>query len=340
MERSRILYQSRSLSFIFLYPLFAQVCLLHLVVIHQFFCIAAERNVPCLKHIRLIRNGQGLLGILLHQEHGSAVPVNLLDDIKYLIHIDRGKAHGRLIHDNHPGMAHKRPSHGKHLLLAAGQGSCGLVLTLLQAREAAVHHLKGCFHLFLILPGVSPHLQVLKHGEGCEHTSSLWHMGDSHAHQLISGNLGYIRTFINNLTGFCINQPGNGMQGCCLTCPVGPDQRHDFSLVHIKGDSFYGLDHAVIDFQVPDFKHSHTIPLLLFTKICFDNFRIVKHGAGRSLAQYLAEVQHGQFLTDAAYQLHVMFNKKDCHIKIIAYKADGVHKLRCLIGIHARCRFI
>ena len=35
-----------------------------------------------------------------------------------------------------------------------------------------------------------------------------------------------------------------------------------------------------------------------------------------------------------------MLDKQDSHIKIFTYKADSVHQLSCLIGVHACCRLI
>ena len=84
-------------------------------------------------------------------------------------------------------------------------------------------------------------------------------MGDSHAHQFITGNPGYVGSLIYDFTCFRADKSSDGMQGRGLPRTVGTNQSHNFSLVNIKGDSFYGLDYTVVYFQIPDFKHSHII---------------------------------------------------------------------------------
>ena len=64
--------------------------------------------------------------------------MELLNDLKNLIHQDRGKTHGRLIQHQQLGTDHQRTAHGKHLLLAAGKSSGNLIAALFQSGEQSV----------------------------------------------------------------------------------------------------------------------------------------------------------------------------------------------------------
>ena len=88
-------------------------------------------------------------------------------------------------------------------------------------------------------------------------------MGDAHAHQLVTGYPGHVRPLVHDGTAFRRDQAGYGVQGGGFPRSVGADQRDDLPLVDLKGDPFYGLDYAVVDFQTFDFQHSHLVPLLL-----------------------------------------------------------------------------
>ena len=120
--------------------LFAQISLLHSLIIHQFFRITAQNDIARLKHICFIGNGERFFRILLDQKNGHSVLVDFLDNIENLINIEWGQTHRRLVENDQARVAHEGASHRKHLLLAAGQSSGKLVLALFQTRETLVDH--------------------------------------------------------------------------------------------------------------------------------------------------------------------------------------------------------
>ena len=71
-----------------LLPLFAEISLFYLIIVHKLLCVSAESNIARLQYIGLMRNGKSLLCVLFHKKHGSPIPVYLLDNIKNLIYID------------------------------------------------------------------------------------------------------------------------------------------------------------------------------------------------------------------------------------------------------------
>ena len=88
--------------------------------------------------------------------------MQLSNDVEYLLHQQRRQTHGRLVQHQQLGMAHQRPAHSQHLLLAAGHGARQLFAALLQAGEQGEH-------LFLVGGdggsglGVGAHIKVLVH---------------------------------------------------------------------------------------------------------------------------------------------------------------------------------
>ena len=82
---------------------------------------ALHLDLAGLQHVGTVGDLQGHFGVLLHQQHGHAVAVDLADDLEDLLDQQRRQAHGRLVQQQHLGLAHQGTAHGQHLLLAAGQ---------------------------------------------------------------------------------------------------------------------------------------------------------------------------------------------------------------------------
>jgi hypothetical protein len=70
------------------------------------------------------------MGILLRQEEGRPLTVQLPDDPEELPHQDRGEAERGLIQEEEPRTGHQPPGDREHLLLAAGEGPRELASSL------------------------------------------------------------------------------------------------------------------------------------------------------------------------------------------------------------------
>jgi len=88
-----------------------------------------------IEHIAVVGHTERSHGILLNQKDGGPGPVDILDDVKDLIHHVGGQTQGRLVHHNQLGSGHHGPTNGQHLTLAPGEGPAQLVIALLQARK-------------------------------------------------------------------------------------------------------------------------------------------------------------------------------------------------------------
>ena len=63
-------------------------------------------------------------------------------------------------------------------------------------------------------------------------------MGDSHADELVAGDLCDVGSFVHDMSGTGAQKTRHGVQCCCLSGTVGTDQSDDLSLIYIEGDSF------------------------------------------------------------------------------------------------------
>ena len=110
----------------------AQIGLLHVLIDQQLLAGAGHGDPAGLQHVAHVRGLQGHVGVLLDEEDGDPPLVDLLNDPEDLPDHQGGQTQGGLVHHHDLGAAHEGPSHGQHLLLAAGQGAAGLPLTLPQ----------------------------------------------------------------------------------------------------------------------------------------------------------------------------------------------------------------
>lgn len=114
------------------------------------------------QHIAVIGDLQGLGGVLLYQQDRHAGLVHLADDREDLVHQNGSQTHGGFVQQEHLRAGHECPSHGKHLLFAAGQGARHLSAALLQPGEALVH-IRDAVIKLRRGAGEGSHLQVFLH---------------------------------------------------------------------------------------------------------------------------------------------------------------------------------
>ena len=151
-------------------------------------------------------------------------------------------------------MAHQGSSHREHLLLAAGERSCHLILSLLQARESREDKLYGVRKLRLILSRIGAKLQVVHDREVREHAPSLGDLRHAHADDLVARSLRDVLTLIGDRTGLRLDESREGVKGGGLSGAVCADQGDDLSPFHMEGDALQGLYHPVVNFQILDFQ--------------------------------------------------------------------------------------
>ena len=201
-------------------------------------------------------NGQCHVGILLYQKHRSASLVDILNDGKNFLDKERRQSHRRLVQKQQPRTAHEGAPHGKHLLLAAGQGACQPADALLQPWEAVKHHLHIFLDAILVLPGKSPQLKVFQHCHLRKNPPSLRHLGNAALHYLMGRQPGNIPALKLNAAPLGLQKAGNGAQDSRLACTIGANQGDDFPLIYLQGSTLDGMNCPVKDIDVIYLQHS------------------------------------------------------------------------------------
>ena len=181
--------------------------------------------------------------------------MELLDDIKNLIHQNRGKAHGWLIQHQKSGVAHHGPGHGQHLLLTAGKGTCNLLAALLQPGEL-LKNFFNCAGILFRRAGIAAHFQVLTNRHLLENPSSLRAQSHTKRHDPVGIHVGNHFSFKGDRTGAGLQNARNCIQGCGFTCTVCTDQGDNLPLIDIKGDILNGVDRTVINVDAVYMQHT------------------------------------------------------------------------------------
>src|SRR5436190_12232551 len=92
-------------------------------------------QTPDLQQIGVVRDLEGLAGVLLHHQDAEAARVDLLDLLEQSPNDLGGEAEGGLVHQQEPRLRHQRPGDRQHLLLAARERPGHLRLSLPQLGE-------------------------------------------------------------------------------------------------------------------------------------------------------------------------------------------------------------
>src|SRR3989304_5734421 len=96
---------------------------------------ARADDLAFLEEIAVVGEGQGLPGILLHQEHRRPLAVDRLDHLEDLLDQERREAEGGLVEQEELWPPHQGTPDGQHRLLAAAHRRRDLPAPLPEARE-------------------------------------------------------------------------------------------------------------------------------------------------------------------------------------------------------------
>src|SRR5690606_6998498 len=99
--------------------LHAQIHLPHVLVGRQLRGCSLQHDAPRLQHVTVFRHLQRQAGVLFHQQNRRALPVDLAEHVRDLVHEPRRQSHRRLVQQQQPRAPQERPSNRQHLLLAS-----------------------------------------------------------------------------------------------------------------------------------------------------------------------------------------------------------------------------
>src|SRR5688500_9847545 len=108
-----------------------------MVVAKEIAAGAGHDHAAGLEHIRAIGDAQRLVYVLLDEQGGDALPGNVLNGLKDVLHEQWRQSERRLVEHEQAGIGHQAAADGEHLLLAARKRSAELLLALFEPREDA-----------------------------------------------------------------------------------------------------------------------------------------------------------------------------------------------------------
>src|SRR5215475_1237564 len=159
----------------------------HAVVAEQPLTVAGEGDGAGLQHVAVVRDRQGLVGVLLDEQHRGAADVDLADDAEDLLHEHGGEPERRFVEEHQRRLGHERAPDREHLLLTAAERPRQLGPPLGQDGEARVHALEGALYSPLVRARVGAHVQVLEDRQLREELAALGDVRDAQAHDRLRG---------------------------------------------------------------------------------------------------------------------------------------------------------
>ncbi|BFO18838.1 hypothetical protein SHKM778_52260 [Streptomyces sp. KM77-8] len=145
---------------------------------------AFEAGLADLEDMGVVGEGERHAGVLLDEEDGGALGIDLADHLGDTVHHLRGEAQGGLVEEQQARGGHQGAADGEHLLLAAGEQARCLVGAFGEAREEGEDAVAGLPDLGgtgAAAEAEAAGAEVLVDGEAGEHASSLGYLDDSGA---------------------------------------------------------------------------------------------------------------------------------------------------------------
>src|SRR5215470_5708199 len=125
------------------YDLDLEIFMQHVLLVFQLVPGNFGHDAAVLDDVHPIGERRGEVKILLDEDDGVALLLELADDLAELLHDDRRQALGDLVEEEEPRAGAEDARHGQHLLLAAGEAHAGALAPLAQVREHRVQLLDG-----------------------------------------------------------------------------------------------------------------------------------------------------------------------------------------------------
>src|SRR5450756_72134 len=113
----------------------------------------------------------------------------------------------------------------------------------------------------MILTQIRCDLQIVHYCKVGKDSASLWNMYDAQLDDFMRGHLSNVLPLENYASARSSLQASDRTQSRCFSCTVRANQRNDFTVVHIEGNPFYGLNCTIVNMQIPNLKFQSSCPL-------------------------------------------------------------------------------
>src|SRR5215469_14666181 len=206
--------------------------------------LAAAQDVGAVGH------GESEGEVLLHDEDGQSLALELADYPPHLAHEERSQPLRGLVEEEEVGIAHEGAPDGQHLLLAARELVRAIAPTLAQPGEELVHAFQAP------APAPAPrHLEILADGEGGEDAAPLRHKGHAALYHAIRRPGGDVRSLEAHAAaaGRCEADDGADERG--LAHAIATEDPQDLARLHAEGDALQHMAVAVVGVHVLHLEH-------------------------------------------------------------------------------------
>src|SRR6266542_1580293 len=210
---------------------------------------ALAHQTPDLEQIGVVRNLEGLAGVLLHHQDAEAAPVDLLDLLEQPLHDLGGEAEGGLVPQQAPRLRHQRPRDRQHLLLAARERPRHLRPSLPEPGEERADLVEPVGKLRAAAPREGPHLEVLVHGERGEELAALGDPGDAELVDAVRREP-VDRPFLElDRARARLHESEDRLDGAALPGAVRAEDGPDLPLRDLEADAGHGGNGTVADLE-------------------------------------------------------------------------------------------
>src|SRR5688572_29108363 len=215
--------------------------------------IAAEGDAPLLHQVEALRHAQRHVRVLLDEEDGRAVAVQIGDDGEDLLDDERGEPKGRLVHQQELRPRHQGARYGEHLLLAAGKRAGELRRALFEPGEPAENALDVPIEIIVTLVGAG--MQILDDAHGREYQAVLRDQGDAACDYRMGRKSRDFLAGKANRAFSGLQDPGDRHHQRGLAGAVGAEKTGDRAARHFQRHALQRLDPAVGGDEVVDAQH-------------------------------------------------------------------------------------
>src|SRR5580765_1405668 len=223
-----------------------KIRLSHLFVAEKRLRVVRESHLAGLEHVATARHLERHHRVLLDEQDGRALLVDLDDRLEDPLDEDRGEPHRRLVEQQERRMGHERPADRDHLLLAAGECSGLLLLSFREPGKERVDPFEVAAELRAVTSLECAHLEVLEHGHAGEELAALRRLRNAEPYDVVGWFAGDVRAAKHDRSAPRMVEPVDRAKHGRLSGAVRADQGHDLAFVDLDRDSFQRFDRAVV----------------------------------------------------------------------------------------------
>ena len=208
------------------------------------------------QQIASVRDGEALLGVLLHHQHADAEGFNGGQVLKQFLAEQWREAKRRFVQRKNLRRGHHRPADGDHLLFAARHGARHLTPPLRQFGKEREDPVEIRRFLPLRPVGESAQLQVFLNRQVAEYAAPLRHKRDAFFNDPVRAKpVQRLTVKRDSARDPPLANPGYRFQQRRLARAVRAEDHHDLARRHGQRGAVQRLMLAIGDAQIPHLKH-------------------------------------------------------------------------------------